>query len=548
MKLSKLKLSVLFSIVAVLAVFVCVQMVRADAGSDLYGYTWSSNIGWIKLNDCDDPSSAGTCNTTASYGVNALPSAPGTMSGYAWSSNIGWITFNPSGCPTTGCTPGAYVDWAHPNSDKSVNIIGWARACSVYASGCSGPLKDSASLGQCNGTSDYNNQDTFDTGDADPQCEWDGYIALDSATAGGTAGTWGLEINGSKNITGYAWGSQVMGWIHSITGAIYLGGPTVQLVANPATIVNGASSVLTVTATNIDGPNSCSFANLATGLTMTQGSGGSWTGTISVSPSKTTPYTVNCTKGIQTATASATVTVIYFVTPTGPGGTGGGSGSGGGNGPYCANTYPQFAWDSDATSCTLSEQGGGTITGLAGSSQAQGGTLASDGLYYYLPLTLPVKGASSVYTLQCTGGSQPVNIQQTVNNCEKDFIVVPSPTAQNMTLTGDAKTGTYTGTFTVSIVPQSGFTDPVALSIPALPSGAPASLLGTFSPSTLSMGTGGTYGTSQLTFTVPASDVTIGAVFQDIVIDGISGNLTRTAKVTLTVGGTTTVQPIYKEF
>ena len=192
---SKIKLSFLFGIFLSLTIFFGARIILAGS-VNIPGYAWSSNTGWTKLDVCD---ANGNC--FGAYGVTLLTEAPGTVSGYAWSSNIGWITFNDPSCPTSvaGCTPGAYVDWDHPNSDGSVNVKGWARACSVYENGdpqvygnstttlCSGPLKDNALRGN-----------------------WDGFINL-SDTANHK---WGVVVMPDSSIKGYAWGSDVMGWIY----------------------------------------------------------------------------------------------------------------------------------------------------------------------------------------------------------------------------------------------------------------------------------------------------------------------------------------------
>lgn len=547
MKFSKTKLSVLCSILAAIAVFVCFQMVRADTGSNMYGYDWSPNIGWISLNDCSNIADSATCNPTASYGVTVLPAAPGTISGYAWSSNIGWITFNDPSCPTSGCTPGAHADWVNLNSDGSAHIKGWARACTIYATGCSGALKNAAYLGS-----------------------WDGYIALDSGSAGGSGGTWGLHINKDTTISGFAWGSEVIGWIKSINSAVYLNGPAAQLKANPASILKGASSTLTVTATNIGGANSCSFAGLASSLVMQQGTGGVWTGTVSVSPASTTIYTVNCTKGPQSAKASATVTVTFITTPTpgcttapcppstcnasgcntpsNPGGGAAGGSGGGSNGAvggYCAITNPQLAWDSDAAQCTISAQGGGSVV-VEGSSQAEGGTLASDGLYY-ATVNLPVTGANTTYTMQCTGGSQSGTTSVVVRACQKDFAIVPSPSSQTLAPSPDGKS--MIATFTVSVLQQDGFTGPVDLSILSWPTNPalPTTRTGTFDITTLTYNSAAdAYNTATLTIAIPTIDLKQAGTYTPIVIQGTSGTLVRTAHVT--VGSTVKLQPVFKEF
>jgi hypothetical protein len=193
MKSLRLKSPFLLGLGIVAACIIGVSVLRAATTDNVFGYAWSPNIGWIKLNNCTDPTTPSTC-TDSDYGVSVVSSAPGTVSGYAWSPNIGWITFNNSGCPTDAlpdCTAGAAADWDHPNGDGSVNIKGWARACSVYVVGCSGAENPDSMLGG-----------------------WDGYIALDVATSGGPEGEdWGVVINPNHTITGFAWGSDVIGVI-----------------------------------------------------------------------------------------------------------------------------------------------------------------------------------------------------------------------------------------------------------------------------------------------------------------------------------------------
>ncbi|MEO5646356.1 MAG: hypothetical protein ABIO57_01130 [Candidatus Paceibacterota bacterium] len=509
MKFSKKTLAVLFSAVAVIAVFTCVKILRADSGSNMYGYLWSSNIGWIKLNDCTNPATASTCSTSANYGVTVLPIAPGTISGYGWSDNLGWITFNSSGCPTNGCTSGAQADWTHPNGDGSVNIKGWARACSVYAGDCSGPLADQAYLGG-----------------------WDGYIALSDANAGGTTG-WGMKINNDATISGFSWGSEVLGWIKSIGASINLNGLTVQMTATPATINQGDSSVLTVSATNIDNAAACSIQGIA-GLVMSSGQGSVWSGTVSVSPAATTTYTVTCTKGGQTATASATVKVLFFGSPTGNNGNGNAAGA------YCAITNPQLAWDTDATSCILSAPGKSGLS-VAPSSKEAGGTLAADGHYYY-SVGIPVGTTSTTYTLSCTGGAAPVVLTTTVNACIKDFAIIPTPSSQTLVESADHKK--MTATFTVGIAPQYGFTDPVDLSIQSWPAAIPGSRAASFDVQSLTYN--GSFNTAQLTISIDTKDLKLTKTFSPIIIKGVSGSLTRTAQIS--VGAIVKITPIFQEF
>ena len=126
--------------------------------SYLKGYGWSSNIGWISF------SSTNESTATTTYGVNVA--SDGALSGYAWSDNIGWISFNlTSGCPPSGpCQPKFIGD----------NLTGWAKALSADNNG------------------------------------WDGWISLSTKTDERIA--YGPNLSGNT-LSGYAWGSDVVGWI-----------------------------------------------------------------------------------------------------------------------------------------------------------------------------------------------------------------------------------------------------------------------------------------------------------------------------------------------
>ena len=126
--------------------------------SYLKGYGWSSNIGWISF------SSTNEASATPTYGVNV--DSNGNLSGYAWSDNIGWISFNlTSGCPLSDpCQPKFIVN----------NLTGWAKALSADNNG------------------------------------WDGWISLSTKTDELIA--YGPKLSG-YTLSGYAWGSDVVGWI-----------------------------------------------------------------------------------------------------------------------------------------------------------------------------------------------------------------------------------------------------------------------------------------------------------------------------------------------
>ena len=132
----------------------------------LSGYAWSSNIGWISFT----PSTNGNNQITIDSS-GYLKGADGVSPGYAWSSSIGWIKFGglsnfPPGAGTTG-------DNAKYNFSTGA-ITGWARALSADGNG------------------------------------WDGWISLSGTNYGITSGT---PSSGGAPLSGYAWGSDVVGWI-----------------------------------------------------------------------------------------------------------------------------------------------------------------------------------------------------------------------------------------------------------------------------------------------------------------------------------------------
>src|SRR3990167_453063 len=156
------------------------KKVKADSSNILSGYAWSENIGWISLNssNCDtngngfiDTSACGGTDTAASpvinYSVNVDQS--GKLSGYAWSEYIGWISANEAdlvACPKGSCTA------------KLLNnkLTGWLKALS---------------------------------GDLFPSDGWDGWISLSDNNPYDYGPT--LAANGT--FSGYAWGSDVVGWV-----------------------------------------------------------------------------------------------------------------------------------------------------------------------------------------------------------------------------------------------------------------------------------------------------------------------------------------------
>jgi len=173
--------------------------VSASSGDNVFGYGWSDNVGWISFNNCKNPTVSSTCSSVG-YGVTVDYANNNKVSGYAWSENVGWISFNPSdwgGCPpgvSSPCT--SFLNkWASGNA-------GWARAMSVP--------QDTACLSSLN-----------------PPCNsggWDGWISLNgtefkktdisgSIQGGYTFGGMPVYVIDSSKSSGFAWGSEVVGWV-----------------------------------------------------------------------------------------------------------------------------------------------------------------------------------------------------------------------------------------------------------------------------------------------------------------------------------------------
>ena len=137
-------------LVGVFVMLIFVKQVQA-APKAITGYAWSNNVGWMHMDH--------------GPGGVSLDDTTGILSGYAWADHIGWIQFNPAvGFPAAPAY-GARINMSTGQAS------GWAKALTANGNG------------------------------------WDGWINL---SGGGQQ----VSVNlGSGNFSGYAWGSDVVGWV-----------------------------------------------------------------------------------------------------------------------------------------------------------------------------------------------------------------------------------------------------------------------------------------------------------------------------------------------
>jgi hypothetical protein len=174
--------------------------------TDLSGFAWSSNIGWISLNCVND----GNC---ASSDYKVTINADRTITGYGWSSNIGWIKFGglTTGFPTGGGTSAedARVSGTYPN----LTWNGWARACAGTLGGNCSSMSNNPTAGA-----------------------WDGWIALR-----GTNHTVSANMSSGMNTNSYAWGSDVIGWIDMFSHVTFTS-PSASLIGSGCFISAGSNT------------------------------------------------------------------------------------------------------------------------------------------------------------------------------------------------------------------------------------------------------------------------------------------------------------------
>src|SRR3989344_824950 len=107
--------------------------VNPNLGFNGSNYFWGmEGMGWLSFSGTNSGAGGGTYRVIKDQQTGYLTGTSGN-DGYAWSSNVGWIRFGGlTGFPATAANARVVGN----------NVTGWARACAVFASGCSGNLAD----------------------------------------------------------------------------------------------------------------------------------------------------------------------------------------------------------------------------------------------------------------------------------------------------------------------------------------------------------------------------------------------------------------------
>jgi hypothetical protein len=179
--------------------------------SQLTGYAWGNNIGWVNLNslNCDANGDGLTDTTNFSFCTTGQPISPfkvsmsgNTLSGYAWSQNGGWINFGPF---SNSATPQVTMNASGQLSGFAwIQNYGWLQfdcsqtnACvqinlSVGGGGGSGtPPASPSSPSAMNGVCGSSNNQSYSSAPVD-------LCSIGTPTAVSGSGPWSWSCSGSN--------------------------------------------------------------------------------------------------------------------------------------------------------------------------------------------------------------------------------------------------------------------------------------------------------------------------------------------------------------
>ncbi len=307
--------------------FFGITNLMSAATVDLKGYAWGADnnpfggVGWINFNNTSTGTNTAVSNTE--YKVT-FDRTSWELVGYAWSENYGYIRFggfddsefpsaktacqsNPKNQSTDGpCNVHLVADGA------GYKLVGYARYCFVYQSGCSGSLRPNSELGG-----------------------YDGWIGFKGTS-------FGVSYSTSDNaFKGFAWGGghsstsnanygEGSGWIKmnpangGISCAVAAGAdciddndkPKVTITASPNPVSHNGDVTLSWTVTNI--PNGC------TATTSSSPSNSTWnaytptgsdiaSGTLNVGKiAAATTFTLSCEYNSKKGTGDVEVKLSNF--------------------------------------------------------------------------------------------------------------------------------------------------------------------------------------------------------------------------------------------
>ena len=293
---------------------------------DLKGYIWGADntpfggVGWINMNNTSNGSNTSSgVDYKVSYDRN-----DGTLHGYAYSENYGYIKFGDF-TEGSGKYPVSATCKSSTNTDANCNaqivsvngsykMVGYARFCFVYKSGCSGTLRSTTELGG-----------------------YDGWIGFSGTNFSVTYGTT------SNLFSGYAWSGgnsdksnknygEGSGWIKMnpnggglscvvISGADCISDnvkPSVTLTASPNPAKYNQDVTLSWTITDI--PSGCTAKLSSTpsnstwnNLTISSGAGNLASGSVNIGKlTNATTFSLSCTYGTETGSADVMVDLLNY--------------------------------------------------------------------------------------------------------------------------------------------------------------------------------------------------------------------------------------------